>query len=68
MANSKCGIVLLGLNEPIAHPKHTFRFQWQAGSLAILNNRATSHRAINDYPGRWRLLHRITPEGDVIGA
>lgn len=39
------------------------RFEWQVGSLAFWDNRATWHRALNDYPGYPRLMHRITVQG-----
>ncbi len=41
----------------------TCRFRWQEGSVAFWDNRATWHKAINDYPGERRLMHRITVEG-----
>ena len=44
-------------------PEFTCRFQWRAGSLAIWDNRATWHYALNDYQGQRRYLHRITVEG-----
>jgi len=46
-----------------ARPEFTCRFQWQSGSLAFWDNRATWHFAINDYHGQRRLMHRITLEG-----
>ena len=39
------------------------RFQWEPGSIAFWDNRATWHRAMNDYAGHRRLMHRITIEG-----
>lgn len=42
------------------------RFQWKAGSIAIWDNRATWHLAVNDYQGERRLMHRITLEGTPI--
>ena len=39
------------------------RFQWDEGSVAIWDNRATQHSAANDYQGHRRLMHRITLEG-----
>ena len=42
----------------------TCRFQWQQGSIAIWDNRATHHCALNDYQGERRLMHRITVEGE----
>ena len=46
-----------------AKPEHTCRFRWRKGSIAFWDNRATWHKAINDYPGQRRLMHRITIEG-----
>ncbi len=44
------------------------RFQWQPGSVAFWDNRATWHKALNDYPGQRRLMHRITVEGEALFA
>ena len=44
----------------------TCRFQWQVGSMAIWDNRATHHRALNDYPGERRVMHRITVDGEAL--
>jgi taurine dioxygenase len=46
----------------------TCRFQWQKGSMAIWDNRATQHCALNDYQGELRLMHRITIEGEALSA
>lgn len=52
----------------VARPEHTYRFQWQAGSMAFWDNRATWHLAVNDYHGHRRLMHRITLEGEAVHA
>lgn len=55
---------LLGyLYEHAARPEHTCRFQWRKNSVAMWDNRATWHCAVNDYQGQARLMHRITVEG-----
>jgi taurine dioxygenase len=46
-----------------ARPEFQTRFQWQPGSIAFWDNRATWHYAANDYHGERRLMHRITLEG-----
>ena len=42
------------------------RFKWKKDSIAFWDNRCTWHYALNDYPGKRRLMHRITVEGSKI--
>ena len=44
------------------------RLHWQPGSVAIWDNRATWHLAMNDYHGHRRVMHRITLTGDPLAA
>jgi len=44
-------------------PQFVHRFKWAPGSMAIWDNRATWHFAMNDYQGQRRLMHRITIAG-----
>jgi taurine dioxygenase len=46
-------------------PENTCRFRWEAGSLALWDNRCTWHNPINDYHGHTRIMNRITLAGDV---
>ncbi|MEV0295178.1 TauD/TfdA family dioxygenase [Nocardia sp. NPDC050710] len=45
--------------------ENTTRWNWQLGDVAIWDNRATQHYAIDDYDDQPRRLTRITLAGDV---
>lgn len=44
-------------------PEYQVRFRWQAGSVAIWDNIATQHYAINDYFPQRRVMERISIVG-----
>lgn len=59
------------LEELWAHcqnPDFIYRFKWEPGSVAFWDNRATWHKALNDYHGQRRVMHRITIEGEALKA
>ncbi len=45
--------------------EYTTRWNWEAGDVAIWDNRATQHYAIADYDDQYRRLERITLAGDI---
>jgi len=49
-------------------PELQCRVRWQQGDITMWDNRATWHKAINDYHGFRRLMHRITVEGCALEA
>ena len=51
------------LYDHAANPEFTCRFRWEKGPIAMWDNRVTWHRALNDYLGQRRYMHRITIEG-----
>lgn len=46
-----------------SQPENILHFNWRKDSIAFWDNRATWHRALNDYPGERRVMHRITLAG-----
>lgn len=53
------------LQRRITQPENTIRWSWEPGDVAIWDNRATQHRAVDDYDNQHRLMHRVTLLGDV---
>ncbi|AJE45843.1 TauD/TfdA dioxygenase family protein [Celeribacter indicus] len=51
--------------EHITAPEHTVRWQWQPNDVAIWDNRATQHVAVNDYGDAHRVVRRVTIDGDI---
>ena len=49
-------------------PEFTCRFRWTPGALAFWDNRCAQHNAVNDYPGRRRLMYRVTLKGERPGG
>jgi alpha-ketoglutarate-dependent taurine dioxygenase len=57
------------LQEHVTRLENTVRWRWAAGDVAIWDNRATQHYAINDYGDVHRVMRRVTLAGDVpVGA
>jgi taurine dioxygenase len=53
------------LQRHVIHLEHTVRWTWSAGDIAIWDNRATQHYAVDDYGDFPRVLYRITVAGDI---
>ncbi|MCH4024990.1 MAG: TauD/TfdA family dioxygenase [Acetobacter fabarum] len=57
---------LLGiLQGHVTRPENTITWHWQAGDVAMWDNRATEHRAIADFGQEERELQRVTLVGDA---
>jgi alpha-ketoglutarate-dependent taurine dioxygenase len=65
MDNYESQLLLELLQRRITLPENTIRWDWAAGDVAIWDNRATQHRAVDDYDDQYRLMHRVTVMGDV---
>ena len=53
------------LQDRITKLENTIRWSWEAGDLAIWDNRATQHYAVADYDDQYRRLNRVTLAGDI---
>ena len=52
----------------MSKPEFGYQFRWEPGSIAMWDNRATWHWALNDYDGHRRHMHRITIAGEPLAA
>lgn len=53
------------LQSHVTRLENTVRWRWTEGDVAIWDNRATQHYAIDDYGSQPRLVRRVTIAGDV---
>ncbi|WP_437681442.1 TauD/TfdA dioxygenase family protein [Sorangium sp. So ce131] len=53
------------LQDHVTRLENTVRWRWSVGDVAIWDNRATQHYAINDYGDHHRVVRRVTVDGDV---
>jgi alpha-ketoglutarate-dependent taurine dioxygenase len=51
--------------EHITRLENTVRWRWAVGDVAVWDNRATQHYAVNDYDDQHRVVRRVTVAGDV---
>jgi alpha-ketoglutarate-dependent taurine dioxygenase len=51
------------LQDHVTRLENTVRWRWAAGDVAVWDNRATQHYAINDYGDQHRLVRRVTVDG-----
>jgi alpha-ketoglutarate-dependent taurine dioxygenase len=51
------------LQSHVTRLEHTVRWSWAAGDVAVWDNRATQHYAINDYGDQLRVMRRVTVDG-----
>jgi len=51
------------LQNHVTRLENTVRWRWAVGDVAVWDNRATQHYAINDYGDRHRLVRRVTVDG-----
>ena len=49
-------------------PEYQARVSWSQGDVTMWDNRASWHKAINDYDGHRRYMKRITVEGCALSG
>ena len=53
------------LQARIERPDNTFRWNWNAGDVAIWDNRSTQHYGVADFGDQFRRVNRVTLAGDI---
>ncbi|MCV7102162.1 TauD/TfdA dioxygenase family protein [Mycobacterium palustre] len=53
------------LQRRITMPENVIQWHWAPGDVAIWDNYATQHRAVDDYDDQRRVMHRVTLIGEV---
>jgi taurine dioxygenase len=53
------------LQDHVTRLENTVRWRWSVGDVAIWDNRATQHKAIDDYGNQPRIVRRVTIDGPV---
>jgi taurine dioxygenase len=53
------------LQDHVMRLENTVRWRWSVGDVAIWDNRATQHKAIDDYGEERRIVRRVTIAGPV---
>ena len=67
LAEAESKSILSFLYEHCQNADYQCRVRWQKGDVTMWDNRALWHKAINDYTGQRRYMHRITVEGCELG-
>jgi taurine dioxygenase len=49
----------------VTRPENTVRWRWAVGDVAVWDNRATQHYAVNDYGDARRVMRRVSMDGEV---
>lgn len=53
------------LQSHVTRLENTVRWSWAVGDVAVWDNRATQHYAINDYGDQLRVMRRVTVDGEA---
>ena len=65
VSSSDSGHLFAMLQDHVTRLENTVRWRWSAGDVVIWDNRATQHKAIDDYGDQPRIVRRVTIDGPV---
>ncbi len=68
LTTEESSAILSMLYQHCQQPEFQCRVRWQKGDITMWDNRATWHKAINDYHGFRRLMHRVTVDGVALSS
>jgi alpha-ketoglutarate-dependent sulfate ester dioxygenase len=65
VSSADSGHLFAMLQDHVTRLENTVRWRWSAGDVVIWDNRATQHKAIDDYGEERRIVRRVTIDGPV---
>jgi taurine dioxygenase len=65
VSSADSGHLFALLQEHVTRLENMVRWRWQVGDVVIWDNRATQHKAIDDYGNQPRIVRRVTIDGSV---
>lgn len=63
MSEAESAPLLDQVQRHVTRPEFCIRYSWTPGTVAVWDNLATQHYAVNDYQGHERLMYRTTFSG-----
>ncbi|MGI9578505.1 MAG: TauD/TfdA dioxygenase family protein [Microthrixaceae bacterium] len=63
LSDAESDALLTFLTRWVQAPRFTVRYRWNAGTVAMWDNRCTQHHVLNDFEGE-RVIQRVTVMGD----
>ena len=63
MSEAESRPLLDQIQRHVTRPEFCIRYSWAPGTIAVWDNLATQHYAVNDYQGHERLMYRTTFSG-----
>jgi len=67
LSREESALLLGHLTKWVSNPRFTVRYRWQAGTVAMWDNRVTQHFVLNDFHEE-RVIQRVTVMGDRVEA